>query len=122
MDEKAEPITATPSVPPTCRVVSLTAEPTPALAGGSASMIDAVDGALVSPRPPPSSTICAAISAYPVLAPTAAVQAKPTAIEARPPATTVLVPSSPAARAPSTDAAAVAIANGARRAPASNGE
>ena len=55
--------TATPSVPPTRLVVSLTAEPTPAFAGARASMIDAVEGALVKPSPPPISTICAAISA-----------------------------------------------------------
>ena len=45
------PITATPSAPPTWRVVSLIAEPTPARALGTALMIDAVAGAIVSPMP-----------------------------------------------------------------------
>ena len=35
-------MTATPSAPPTWRVVSFTAEPTPALASGSEPMIDSV--------------------------------------------------------------------------------
>ena len=51
------PITATPRVPPRIRVASLIAEPTPALARGTAPMIDSVAGALVSPIPEPISTI-----------------------------------------------------------------
>ncbi len=50
---KIEPITATPSAPPVWRVVSLTAEPTPALALGSEPMIDSVAGAMVRPMPTP---------------------------------------------------------------------
>ena len=45
------PMTATPSAPPTWRVVSLTAEPTPALTSGSEPMIDSVAGAMVRPMP-----------------------------------------------------------------------
>src|SRR5215471_322236 len=117
-----EPITATPSVPPTWRVVSLTAEPTPAFASGRAFMMDAVAGADVSPSPPPRKIIWPAIWRYAVSAPTVDVQANPTAIEARPAATTNRGPAPAAMRAPATDAVAVAIANGANRAPASSGE
>ena len=46
-----EPSTATPRAPPTWRVVSLTAEPTPALASGSDPMIDSVAGGMTSARP-----------------------------------------------------------------------
>src|SRR3954471_381631 len=45
------PITATPSAPPSSRVVSFTAEPTPALCSGSDRMIAPVDGAVVMPMP-----------------------------------------------------------------------
>ena len=44
-------MTATPSAPPTWRVVSFTAEPTPALPSGSEPMIDSVAGAIVSAMP-----------------------------------------------------------------------
>ena len=46
-----DPITATPRVPPSSRVVSFTADPTPALSGGSAPMMDSVAGLVVSPSP-----------------------------------------------------------------------
>src|SRR5207244_13288894 len=48
------PMTATPSAPPTWRVVSLTAEPTPARSRPTAPMIDAVAGARVRATPRPS--------------------------------------------------------------------
>ncbi len=44
-----EPITATPRAPPTCRVTSLMADPTPALASGTALMTDSVAGAIAAP-------------------------------------------------------------------------
>ena len=53
------PITATPSVPPNRRVASLTAEPTLALAVGTAPMIASVAGALVRPIPVPRMSIWA---------------------------------------------------------------
>ena len=55
---------ATPRVPPSSRAVSLTAEPTPALAGGSAPMIASVAGALTNPKPPPIRNICPTTSQY----------------------------------------------------------
>ena len=50
-------MTATPSAPPTWRVVSFTAEPTPALPSGSEPMIDSVAGAIVSAMPHAMSTM-----------------------------------------------------------------
>ena len=44
-------MTATPSAPPTWRVVSFTADPTPALPSGSEPMIDSVAGAMTSAMP-----------------------------------------------------------------------
>ena len=55
------PITATPRVPPSRRVASLIADPTPAFAFGTTPMIASVAGALVSPMPVPRTTIWAAI-------------------------------------------------------------
>ena len=53
----SEPSTATPTAPPTWRVVSLTAEPTPALARGSEPMIESVAGARMFAIPRPSSML-----------------------------------------------------------------
>ena len=47
------PRIATPSAPPTSRVVSLTAEPTPAFSGGNEPMIESVAGAIARPMPTP---------------------------------------------------------------------
>ena len=52
-EAKMLPSTATPSAPPVWRVVSFTADPTPARPGGSEPMIDSVTGATVSPMPIP---------------------------------------------------------------------
>ena len=52
---------ATPSVPPTSLVESLTADPTPALDRETAPMIDSVAGAEVRPMPMPNTTICTAM-------------------------------------------------------------
>ena len=61
MEVKMLPSTATPSVPPASRVASLTADPTPAFAGGSTLRIDSVAGAVVRPRPRPMKIICPTI-------------------------------------------------------------
>ena len=50
-EEATEPVSATPRAPPTNRVVSLTAEPTPAWVRGSEPMIDSVAGAMAKPIP-----------------------------------------------------------------------
>ena len=47
-DAKTPPTTATPRVPPSSRVVSLTAEPTPALSADSEPMMASVAGAVVN--------------------------------------------------------------------------
>src|SRR5581483_2843169 len=52
-DDRIDPITATPTAPPICRVVSLTADPTPAFARGSEPMIESVAGAMTLPMPSP---------------------------------------------------------------------
>ena len=49
--ETTEPMIATPRAPPTCRVVSLIAEPTPAFSRGSDPITDSVAGAIVMPMP-----------------------------------------------------------------------
>src|SRR6202012_3399407 len=56
-DAKMLPAMATPRVPPSSRVVSLTADPAPALSADSDPMIASVAGDTVSPRPPPSNSI-----------------------------------------------------------------
>ena len=44
-------MTATPSAPPICRVVSFIADPTPAFSRGKDPMIDSVAGAMTQPMP-----------------------------------------------------------------------
>ncbi len=56
-----EPTIATPSVPPSSRVVSLTAEPAPAFPAGSAPMIASVAGPVVSAGPAAISAIATMI-------------------------------------------------------------
>ena len=86
------PMTAIPVAPPTSRERSLSAEPTPCWAGGSASVIALVAGVIAAPIPTPSTTSPAAISAYGVWVPAWAMIARPTETSARPPAQTVRVP------------------------------
>src|SRR5712691_72124 len=50
-DATTLPMTATPNAPPSSRVVSLTAEPTPALFSGSETMMAPVEGAVTMPMP-----------------------------------------------------------------------
>src|SRR5262249_61684149 len=83
---------ATPSVPPTSRVVSLTAEPAPALARGSAPMIASVAGPVVNARPAAISDI--PITTMPQYGASAAVLAattNPERISARPNAAATFV-------------------------------
>jgi hypothetical protein len=51
--ERIEPAIATPSVPPTCRVTLLTADPAPASCGGAPLIITAVTGVPTRPMPNP---------------------------------------------------------------------
>ena len=55
------PSTAMPSAPPNSRVVSLTADPMPALLSGTDDMIAPVAGAIVTAMPPARSTSAPAI-------------------------------------------------------------
>ena len=58
-DAATHPNIATPTAPPTCRVVSFMAEPTPAFSRGSAPMIDSVAGATMCAIPTPSTSVTA---------------------------------------------------------------
>src|SRR5712691_10296066 len=54
-----DPNTATPTAPPIWRVVSFTADPTPALARGSEPMIESVHGAMTLAMPAPITRVMA---------------------------------------------------------------
>src|SRR5271163_4834779 len=118
IDANTLPTIATPRVPPSSRVVSLTAEPTPALSGLSDPMIASVAGAVVSPRPVPSNTICIAITVYGVPASTVDAQASPAANTAKPALTTAVVPILWTTAGPITLASAIDTATGNSRTPA----
>ena len=120
MDAKTLPTIATPRVPPSSRVVSLTAEPTPALSADNEPMIDSVAGAVVRPRPPPSISICVAISRYGVAASAVDAHARPAAKMARPATTTAVVPIRSTIRGPTMLATAIEMATGSSRTPVSN--
>lgn len=113
------PSTATPRVPPTSRVVSFTAEPTPAFAGGSDAMIDSVAGATAEPSPNPIRIIAVAITEYGVEASFVAAIANPAAIRVSPAATTSFVPTRRSILGDVTAATTIANANGRVRTPAS---
>ena len=113
-----EPTTATPRVPPSSRVASLTADPTPARAGGSTSRIDSVAGLEISPMPSPMRTICTTITgAYGTSAGLPAIQVKAAPNSTIPVVTTARVPILGARRVPTTDATAIEIATGRIRSP-----
>src|SRR5256885_4330191 len=91
-DDISDPSTATPMAPPICRVVSLTAEPTPAFALGNEPMIESVAGAMTLLMPTDSSA--ATTITCRVLEFTSSVR-KPSrhkAMKNNPPATTTLLP------------------------------
>src|SRR5688572_2773746 len=111
---------ATPSVLPSSRAVSLTADPTPALAGGNEPMIASVAGAWTSPSPPPRNSMAPTRTQYDVATPVTAEMAKPTAIDTSPAVTTALVPMRSASLADSGAVEAVNTANGTVRTPASS--
>src|SRR5918995_2159008 len=106
------PSTAPPSVPPTSRVVSFTADPTPAFSGGSDARIDSVAGAAAEPSPNPIRIIAVAITEYAVEASLVAAIANPPAIRASPVATTSLVPIRWTTFGDETAATTIANANG----------
>ena len=114
---------ATPSVPPSSRVVSLTAEPAPALSRGSAPMIASVAGLEVSARPAAISTIDGDDPA-----PVARRHRRPggdqearSSSAAGPPVTMTLVPARFISAMATGDKAPVTIANGSVARPAFSG-
>jgi len=111
-----------PSAPPTSRVVSLTADPTPALFNGTADMIDPVAGATVMPIPMPSSTRAAAINRYGEAVVTVDMTTKPAATNAEPAVITLVAPIFAAHPALRGDTAISAAASGNVATPASSGE
>src|ERR1700758_5579939 len=119
MDANTLPTIATPRVPPSSRVVSLTAEPTLALSALSEPMIDSVAGAVANPSPPPSNSIWAAVWLYGVPASTVDAHASPAANMTNPPATTAVVPTFSTIRGPTTLATAIENATGRSRTPGS---
>ena len=121
-EENSEPTTATPSVPPSSRVASLTAEPTPARAGGSTSRIDSVAGVEIRPMPRPISTICGTITvAYDASTATVEIHRNAAPNSTSPVVTTTLVPIRGASSAPTTEATAMLSATGRIRAPVESG-
>jgi len=118
-EEKTEPTTATPRVPPSSRVASLTADPTPARAGGKTSRMDSVAGVEISPIPSPMRTIWGTMTQeYDVSTAAVEIQANATPKRTIPVVTTTLVPHRGARRAPTTEATAMLSATGRVRTPA----
>src|ERR1700712_3759880 len=108
-----DPTTATPRVPPSSRVASLTADPTPARAGGSTSRIDSVAGVEINPMPRPINTICGTITrAYDVSTAAVEIHRNDTANSTIPVVTTILVPTRGASAAPTMEATAIESATG----------
>src|SRR5660398_313998 len=65
----ADPSTATPSAPPTMRATSFMAEPTPALAKGTAPITEFVDGAITFPIKKAASASAPPTNQKPVVVP-----------------------------------------------------
>src|SRR4051794_39592370 len=100
-DDTMLPRMAMPSAPPSSRVVSLTAEPTPALLSGTDDMIAPVAGGIVNAMPPASNMSASMITRYGVSGARNAMITNPAAIPEKPVATTRFSPSratSPALR------------------------
>src|SRR5947207_3321157 len=116
------PSTATPSAPPVWRVVSLTAEPTPAFPGGSDPMIDSVAGDVVKPMPAPNSTRTSPPNSADDINVSEAYSASAVATVNRPPVTTRLVPTRSTTLGASGAQAMIPTATGAVSIPALSGE
>ena len=93
MDDITLPTIATPSAPPIWRVVSFTAEPTPALASGSDPMIDSVAGAITRAWPNAISINRHTRSPYELSTWSWVISTSPVPAIARPVATVTFVPS-----------------------------
>ena len=100
-------------MPPSSRVASLTAEPTPARDGGSTWRIDSVAGVLMKPMPRPIITIWGTIVvAYDASTATVEIHTNDVPNSTRPDVTTSLVPIRGASSAPTTEATAMLRATG----------
>ena len=115
------PITATPTAPPVWRVVSLTADPTPALLTGSDPMIDSVTGAVVKPKPKPITNRVNRPLAKPDMIRSEPEQAVLMAMSVRPNMTTRLVPNRLTRPGANGDASIIPTATGVIMIPALSG-
>src|SRR5581483_6471921 len=121
-EAKMLPSTATPSAPPVWRVVSLTAEPTPALPGGSDPMIDSVAGAVVKPMPAPNQIRTSPPNSVDDINVSEAYIASAEATINSPPVTTRLVPTRSTTRGANGAQPMIPTATGAVSIPALSGE
>ena len=90
-----EPITATPSAPPTWRVTSVIAEPTPALLSGTAPMTESVAGAIAAPIESASPNVTSASSTGAMSGVHSRLVLSTAATPTRPPAITRVRPTRP---------------------------
>src|SRR5690606_19035025 len=88
----SDPSTATPSAPPSSRVVSFMAEPTPALDTGTAAMISVVSGVMARATPVARNMIGTYIHQMAVSPPMNEKLNSPTATEPRPSGTIRFTP------------------------------
>ena len=117
----SEPITATPSAPPTWRVTSLIAEPTPALASGTALITESVAGAIAEPIDSASPKVTSASSrGGHVRASTAGCVLSTTATPTGPPAITLVRPNGPTSLFDAPEPITRPSASGSIAAPASS--
>ena len=116
------PKTAMPSAPPTSRVVSFMAEPTPALASGTALMMLPVAGAAVIAIPEARSTRATARTTYGVSVPTWLKTAMPSPTMKRPRAIVRPLPMRSASGALRGETTMNVAAIGSVARPASSGE
>src|SRR5581483_6265937 len=113
------PSTATPRAPPSSRVVSLTADPTPALRSGIDAMIPVVDGAIDRPIPAPIVTMASTRCQYGDATSDWARNSRPRATISRPVLTTLRLPKCSTNRALAGAATIIMKAIGSMRTPAS---
>ena len=111
-----------PSAPPSSRVVSFTAEPTPAFDNGTDDMISLVAGAAVMPMPAPRMAKATAMTTYGVSVDSVARSPKPSATIPRPAAMSRGAPYRLASAALRGDTATNVRASGKLASPASSGE
>src|SRR5918993_1727548 len=115
------PMMATPRAPPIWRVVSFTADPTPALSRGSAPMTDSVAGAIVMPIPTAIVQNITMTTAYGDVLVRNDIDVRASVTTQSPNVTTRLVPKRSTNRADSGATVIIVRANGIMRTPAASG-